>query len=128
MKGGNEFTRKKYEQSIGTYNEALAKANGNVDTELKALYGVLQAQFESGMFTNAEETSGRIFALRPVNEIWIIPHAWFKLGQTYEKLEKFANARAAFKKIREYDDYDFQERLEPNVKEEMQKLDNRLTN
>ena len=128
VKGGNEFTRKKYEQSLSTYNDALGKANGNVDTELKALYGILQAQFESGMFTNAEETSGRIFALKPVNEIWIIPHAWFKLGQTYEKLEKFADARTAFKKVKDYDDYDFQERLEPHVKEEMQKLDNRLTN
>ena len=128
VKGGNEFTQKKYAQSIDTYNEALAKCSGNPDTRLKALYGIQQSQFEAGMFAKAEETSRRLLALKPVNETWIIPHAWFKLGETYEKQEKLADALAAFKKVGEYDDYDFQERLEPHVREEVQKLESRVTN
>ncbi len=128
VRGGNDFNRKQYAKSIDTYDEALARAGDDVDTRLKALYGIQQAQFEAGMFAKAEETSTRLLALKPVREAWIIPHAWYKLGQTYVKEEKFAEARSAFKKVGDYDDYDFQERLEPHAKEEMQKLDNRLTN
>ena len=128
VKAGNEFAQKKYARCIATYDEALTKTSGNVDSQLKALYGIQQAECDSGMFAKAEETSRRLLALTPVTETWIIPYAWFKLGQVYEKQERYTDARAAFQKAGEYDDYDFQERLEPLVKAEMQKLDLRVTN
>jgi hypothetical protein len=61
-----------------------------------------------------------------VNETWIIPHAWFKLGQALEKQEKLAEARAAFNEVRRFDNYDFQERLEKQVTDAITKLEARV--
>jgi tetratricopeptide (TPR) repeat protein len=123
VKAGNELLQKKYSRAIELYNEGFRKAGGNADIELRALYGIQQAQFDGGMFSDAVETSSRVLALQPVNETWIIPHAWFKLGQIYARQGKMADARTAFGRVGDYDDYDFQERLERQVEEEMKKLE-----
>ena len=125
IRAGNELTRKMYAESIASCARALAISGGNVDTRLKALYGLQQAQFEAGQFSPAEETARTLLVLAPVQETWIVPHAWFKLGQTYLQEGRLPEARAAFEKVKTYDDYDFQDRLEPRVKEELEKLDNR---
>ncbi|MEK7250196.1 MAG: tetratricopeptide repeat protein [Bacteroidota bacterium] len=130
VKAENEFTQKRYVRAIELYSEGFQKTNSDVDLQARTLYGIQQAQFEAEMFADAVETANRLLApissglaLKPVDETWIIPHAWFKLGQTYAKLGKAADARHAFDRMGEYDDYDFQERLEERVKEEMKKLE-----
>lgn len=123
VKGGNESSQKKYARAMELYNDALRKSNGRVDLQVRALYGIQQAQFDGGMFSDAVETSSRVLAPQPVNETWIIPHAWFKLGQIYARQGKMADARTAFGRVGDYDDYDFQERLERQVEEEMKKLE-----
>ena len=123
VKAGNESSQRKFARSIEMYNDALEKINGDIDVQARALYGILQSQFDAEMFTGAVETSRRTVALNPVNETWIIPHAWFKLGQIYVKQGKLADARSAFDRVGEYDDYNFQERLETQVQQEMKKLD-----
>jgi hypothetical protein len=94
-----------------------------VDIQVRALYGLQQSQFEADSLAGAAATAHQLLALQPANEVWIIPHAWFKLGQTYAKEGRIADARAAFSRVDDYDDYDFQERLEGQVKEERKKLD-----
>lgn len=122
VNGENESSRKKYNRSIELFNEAFQKSGGTVDVQMRTLYGIQQAQFELEMFAEAVETSNHLLALKPVDEAWIVPHAWFKLGQIQAKFGRVADARRAFEKVKEYDDYDFQDRLEARVKEEMGKL------
>jgi len=123
VKGGNESSQKKYARAIELFEEGLQKAGGKVDIQVRALYGLQQAQFDADSLAGAIATADQLLALKPVSEAWIIPHAWFKLGQTYVKQGRIADARAAFSRVDDYDDYDFQERLEGQVKEEMRKLD-----
>ncbi len=122
IKGGNEASQKKYDRAIQLYNEGLQKAADNADIQVRALYGIQQAQFDADSLSSAVVTANQLLEKRPVNEAWIIPHAWFKLGQTYAKLGKTVDAWRAFEKVGDYDDYDFQERLETQVEEEMKKL------
>jgi tetratricopeptide (TPR) repeat protein len=123
VKGDNESSQKKYSRSIELYKEAYEKANGNVDIQVRALYSIQDAQFDAEMLGDALETSNRLLALKPVNETWVIPHAWYRLGQIYAKLGRTSDARTAFDRVGEYDDYDFQERLLARVTEEVKKLE-----
>jgi len=123
VKGGNESSQKKHALAIELFKEGFEKAGENVDIQVRALYGLQQAQFDADSLAGAIATANRLLALNPVNESWITPHAWFKLGQTYAKLWKTSDARFAFDHVGEYDDYDFQERLEAQVKEELAKME-----
>ena len=126
VKAGNESSQQNYAQALELYREALTAARGNVDLQARSLYGTQQIQFDTDSLDASIRTSQQLLALRPVNETWIIPHAWFKLGQTLEKQEKLAEARAAFNEVRRFDNYDFQERLEGQVSEAVKKLDARI--
>ena len=122
MKGENESSQKKYVSSLELLEKALKEAGGNVDLQARVLYAIQQTQFESGNLVDALERSNQLVALKPVVEQWVTPHAWFKLGQIHAKSGRVADARRAFEKVGEYDDYDFQDRLESRVDAEMKKL------
>jgi len=123
VKGGNEHAQKKYAEAIRTCNEVVRNASGNEEIQARALYTTQQAQFDAGQFADVLGTSNRILALKPVNELWVIPHALFLRGRANEQLGNIAGAREAFEKIKEFDEYEFQDRLEARVKEELEKLD-----
>jgi tetratricopeptide (TPR) repeat protein len=120
---GNYQSRKMYDSAMVKYREALRNADGNVDLQARSLYGILQAQYETEEYADAMESSKQLLTLKPVNELWTIPHAWFILGQALAKSGKTNEARAAFDKIKEFDDYDFQVRLEAQTAEELKKLE-----
>ncbi len=123
IKAGNESVQNHPERAIELYTEGFRKASGNADLEARALYGVLQVEFDRDSLTEALETAQKLVELKPVNETWVPPHTWFKLGQTYAKMGKISDARAALKRVGDYDDYDFQDRLETQAKAEMEKLE-----
>lgn len=119
---GNELSQKMYDSALVKYNQALENADGNADFQARALYGIQQTECEAEKFTDAVETSTRLLALKPTTETWLIPHAWCKLGQAYARLGRTAEARSAFDKVGEYDDFDFQVSLKAQVEEELKKL------
>lgn len=123
IKAGNEHARKQYSEAIQTYQAALRESAGDVDAQARALYGILQSQVDAGMYADAIVTGQQVVLLNPPDEEWVIPHAWFKMGQAYVKQEMFAEARSSFKKVARYDDYDFQDRLERQTTDELHKLD-----
>jgi tetratricopeptide (TPR) repeat protein len=123
VKAGNESSQKNYARAAELFREGFRKSSVNADIQARALYGLQQAQFDADSLAEAAATAKLVLALEPVNEVWITPHAWFKLGQTYAKQGRIDDARAAFSRVDDYDDYDFQERLEGQVKEELKKLD-----
>ena len=119
---GNESVQKHFDRSAEMYREALREAASDVDLQLQALYGLQQVQFDSGRLDDAVGTSRKILSLTPTVETWIIPHAWFRLGLIYEKQGKLADARDALESVSRYDGYEFQSRLEQEVKEQLGKL------
>jgi tetratricopeptide (TPR) repeat protein len=123
VKGDNESSQKQYARAVGLFREGFQKAGGNVDIEARALYGLLQAQSDADSLAGVVATANQLLALKPVNETWIIPHTWFRLGRTYVQQGNIEAARTAFSRVDDYDDYDFQERLERQVSEEVKKLD-----
>lgn len=123
VKAGNESVQKHPGRAIELYTEGFRKANGNADLEARALYGVLEVEFDRDSLAEALETAQKLVELKPANETWVPPQAWFKLGQTYAKMGKLSDARAALKRVGDYDDYDFQDRLESQVQSEMEKLE-----
>jgi tetratricopeptide (TPR) repeat protein len=124
VKGGNEASQKHFDSAIALQREAFAKAGSNADFQVRSLYGVLQAQFDAELFADAEATARELLTIQPLAEKWILPHTWLRLGQICMKRGRSDEARAAFEKIDDYDDYEFQERLESQRKEEEAKLEN----
>jgi TolA-binding protein len=55
--------------------------------------------------------------------LWVVPQGYLKYGQALARLGRKDEARKAFKQVREYDGYDFQDQTEQRVEEEVKKLD-----
>lgn len=124
LKAGNGFDRKEYDVAQNLYDAALGKADGDPDLQVRILYGLQQLQFERERYEDVLATADRIFALRSRVELWIIPHALVKQGQAFARTGRQADARKAFERAAEYDEYDFQLSLENRIEEEQEKLEN----
>ncbi len=120
--GENELARKRYEEALALFEEAIRKDPADADLQARALTGIQQGQFERDRFEEAVGTGLRLVALNPPHERWLIPHGYFLLGRAYARLGKTAEARSAFGKIKSYADYDFQSSLEDRLGEELSKL------
>jgi tetratricopeptide (TPR) repeat protein len=122
VKAGNASFQKNHTQAITVFRDALHSAGRDVNLQARALYGLQEAQVDADSLLPSVETSKRLLALRPTRELWVLPHSWFKLGQAYARLGRAAEAEAAFERVEEYDDYDFQDRLERRVERETEKI------
>jgi tetratricopeptide (TPR) repeat protein len=122
IRGENELARKNYAQAQSLFEEAIRTSPADHDCQARALAGIQEGQFERDLFAEAVETGLRLVTLKPSRERWLIPHGHFRLGRAYARLGKTAEARSAFEKVSEFDEYDFQSSLEERVEEEMAKL------
>jgi hypothetical protein len=123
IKAGNAAGAKNHVASLQLAEEASRLASGEPESLSRALLAMIQAQYELKRYDDVVQTAPRIFSLHPQREQWVLPHAYFKLGQSLAQLNRKDDARNAFNMVDEFDDYDFQERLERNVAEEIEKLD-----
>jgi tetratricopeptide (TPR) repeat protein len=122
IKAGNVTNRKLYDSAIVYYRNALELAGGNPDARIRVLYGLQQVYFDTERDPDAVKAGEEAVAIRPVRETWVVPHAYFKLAQSYERQGRPADALNALDRIGDYDDYDFQKGLERKVEEERDKV------
>jgi tetratricopeptide (TPR) repeat protein len=122
IKANNELGLKKYGIALELYWDALKKSSEDVDLRAASLYGVQQVYFQQEKYSEVVTFSGQLLGLVPSKERWLIPHGYFTLAQSYSKLGKISESIEAFKKIGDYEDYDFHENLEARVKSELEKL------
>jgi tetratricopeptide (TPR) repeat protein len=122
LRAGNAAGTKNHLASLQLADQAARLAGDDPDVLGRALLVMMQAQYELKEYSDAVELAPRIVALKPRRETWVLPHAYFKLGQALAQLNRKDEARKAFSMVGEYDDYDFQERLERNVDEESENL------
>jgi tetratricopeptide (TPR) repeat protein len=118
----NVDRQKKTTEAINLYRQALSASGSDIDAQARAMYGLQQTQMDADSLTSALDTSQKLIRMEPVNEKWILPHAWFGLGEIYAKLGRIDEAREAFDQVEEYDDYDFQARLERRLERERTKI------
>lgn len=122
IRASNESTLGRPDSARQLYDQALLKSAGDEDLQARALYGIQQLLFDKKEYNEVVTVSGKLVSLKPQTERWIIPHAYFRLGQAYARLGNTDEARKAFRMIETFDDYDFQSRLEENVEEELKHL------
>jgi tetratricopeptide (TPR) repeat protein len=122
IRAGNLSSGRQYEQAKEEHAAVLQMKESTVDDRAEALYGLMRLHYETEDDQEVIRLSQKIFALVPVQEHWLIPHAYWKVGQAYARLGKVAEARKALERVDEYDDYDFQGRLERRVERELRRL------
>ncbi len=123
IRAGNTMNGKAYDAAAREYSRAASLSGEDADLLGRSLLGLMQAQYELGRYEEAESTSAELFRLEPQKETWVLPQGYFKLGQLCAKVGRYADARRAFEKVREFDDYDFQSQLEGRVTEELKNLE-----
>jgi tetratricopeptide (TPR) repeat protein len=124
LKGGNSFDRNEFAIAQNLYATALEKADGDPDLHLRILYAIQLLQFEQERYEDVLATANRIFTLSPRADLWIIPHALFKQGQALARTERHGEARKAFERAAEYEEFDFELSLKSRIEDELEKLDN----
>jgi tetratricopeptide (TPR) repeat protein len=122
IRAANDMNAKSYEAALRLYTGAVAASGSDAEIRSRALLGVMQARFELKQYTDVETTSRQLLALHPEEEEWVLPHGYFILGQAYARLGRAEEAGKAFDMVDDYDDYDFQDRLESQVDDEVAKL------
>lgn len=123
VRASNASGTKDHRTALQLYDDATRLAGTDPDLAGRALLGALQSQYELNLFDDVVRTAPRLCALSPRQELWVLPHGYFKLGQALARLNRKEEARDALKMVDEYDDYEFQEQLEQRVDEEMKKLE-----
>jgi len=122
IRGGNALGRKAYDSAGTLYRQVLDPGYTSADNRGRALLGLQQTYMGKEDYRQALAAGEELSALKPENEKWIIPQGLFYLGATLEKLGRPGEARAAYERVLEYDDYDFQKSLEEKARKEINRL------
>lgn len=118
----NEATQEHHERAIGIYKEVLLKYHPDVDQQALAIYGVVQAAYELQRYQEVIEMAHWLTSLQPQAERWLIPHGHYRLGQAYARLGQASEARRQFELVKKFHNYEYQNRLESRVEEELRRL------
>ncbi|HMK39841.1 MAG TPA: tetratricopeptide repeat protein, partial [Bacteroidota bacterium] len=122
IRGGNALGRKAYDSAGTMYRQVLDAGPSDADTRGRALLGLQQTCMGKEDYRGALAAGEELTALKPGNEKWVIPQGLLQLGATLEKLGRAGDARAAYERILQYDDYDFQKPLEEKARKEINRL------
>lgn len=122
-KASNHQTLKKYVEALSLLEGVLANPRTDTDQRAAALYTIIQIRYDKEEFSEVIAAGQQLSALKPPNELWLVPHGLLRMGQAYAKIGRSNEARRAFDAIDDYDDYDFQGRLESRVEDELKKLE-----
>ena len=122
IRGGNDLGRKAYDSAETLYRQVLQPGLTDADIRGRALIGLQQIYNAKEDYRSALRAGEELTVLKPGKETWVIPQGFLQLGATLEKLGRATDARAAYEKVLEYDDYDFQKSLEERARKELSRL------
>lgn len=122
VRGDNALHRKDIDSAVSFYRLAIEQADEDPDLRAQALYGLEQALFEKGDDSASIAAGREAVVLRPMRELWTIPHAWVQLGRSLARMGRKTEALEALRKAEDYDDYDFQRALQGRIDAEKKKL------
>lgn len=119
VRGDNALSRGQHANAVELYRQALAAPPDDTDARLKALYGIMQANYEMKNYEAVVADAEHVRVLEPKSERWVVPHALFKAGQALVRLQRQSEAKEHFEQVRAFKNYDFQDRLQSRVEEEL---------
>lgn len=122
IKGENDQDRRRYDSAAAWYSVALLRCGDDQDLRARILYRIQSLQFDRGQFAEALQTAQEISLLKPTIDLWVLPHALYLQGATYERLGKTTEAVESFDRAKDFDDYDFQESLERRLEAGLKRL------
>ncbi|HWP81192.1 MAG TPA: tetratricopeptide repeat protein [Bacteroidota bacterium] len=122
IRAENASSLRRYKEANELYERATRFQNIDSERLALALYGLIQVSYEQERFDDLQRYAQQLFALKVQEELWVVPHTHFRLGQAYAKRGLVAEARRQFEAIDRYDKYDYQMRLESRVESELAKL------
>ncbi|HTY59920.1 MAG TPA: tetratricopeptide repeat protein [Bacteroidota bacterium] len=122
IRGGNDLGRKAYDSAMSLYRRALDSSGTDLDARARALLGLQQVFMAKDDYASALRAGEELVSLKPPVERWTIPQGLLQLGGTLEKLGRPGDARSAYQKVLEFDDYDFQKPLEEKARSELGRL------
>jgi tetratricopeptide (TPR) repeat protein len=101
-------------ENIGSYNEDI---KAQINNGLGLLY------FKQKDYNKAIEQFKLNYNLKPQNEKWLVPEAYFQTGRCYLRLGNKSEAIKNFDKAESFDyDFDFKDALEFKIKNELTKF------
>jgi tetratricopeptide (TPR) repeat protein len=122
IRGGNDLGRKAYDSAETIYRQVLQMQGSDADIRGRALIGLQQIYMAREDYRSALRAGEELTALKPEKETWLIPQGLVQLGATLEKLGLQKEALAAYERVLEYDNYDFQRSLEEKARKEISRL------
>jgi tetratricopeptide (TPR) repeat protein len=122
IRGGNDLGRKAYDSAEALYRRVIDLGGTNSDIRGRALIGLQQLFIAKEDYRSALRPGEELITLKPEREKWLIPQGFLQLGATQEKLGNLKEARGAYEKVLEYDDYDFQKSTEEKARKEIARL------
>ncbi len=118
----NAMTLKDYDRAIVLFNRILQKSEPTIDQRLLALYGLTGSYLEKKSYVEALHTVNELLLMKPSQETWVIPHAYYRRGLIHPEMGQAEEARRDFEKVGDFDDYDYQDRLETRAEDKIKKL------
>jgi tetratricopeptide (TPR) repeat protein len=122
IKGGNLLRRKAYGAADSLFRTLLPSVGSDPDLHSETLYGIQRSAIEMKNDEKALEAGLSLVRLRPERETWLIPHAWVRLAESYERMGRKEEALRALAQGEDFDDYDYQEGLTREIKEIRERL------
>jgi len=119
---GNDIQRKDYDSARAACGEVLGTPGIDDDTRGRALSALQQVLLGREDYAAAVRTGEELALLKPERESWLLPQAYLQNGFAYEKEGNAAAARAAFERVLQFDDYDFQKQTEEKARKELRAL------
>jgi tetratricopeptide (TPR) repeat protein len=119
----NEAQRGNRTAATEMYRTAVHLSAGDPERQSQAYYGIVQTSYQCRDDRAVVAEASRVLDLRPVRELWVIPHTLLVLGRAQARLGDTDDARRSFERALTYEDYDWESNVRGRVEREMEKLE-----
>lgn len=115
IKGMNFRESLKLDDAVSEFKKAESRnllLNASNDDKLRFYFDFGLTYVYKNDPANAKSILEKCINIKPDEEVWILPHAYFELGKIYDRQNNRKKSDEMFDEIFNYDDYDFRNFLE----------------
>jgi tetratricopeptide (TPR) repeat protein len=120
---GNCFAAGSYDAAVKLFTTVKGLVPPGDETAVEAEFGAGYALFEQGRYDSAAAFFARVSRATVKQELWLQPWSYYFAGQCALKRNAPSEAKAAFERVADYDDYDFDNWLSFRSRRELEKLE-----
>jgi len=124
LKAQNFLKTGHYVQARELFSLLTTAATISVDQQMEAKYGLGEAYYEQASYLEALKFFDEVSQTNvSQKELWLRPWSEYYAAMCYLKLGNFQSAKARFKKVNKYSDYDFENWLTFRTERELERLE-----